>query len=105
MADEPDTEVEGWAILELMGHRRLGGLVSEVTVAGAPMLRIDIPAEAGQPQATQFYSAAALYCITPTTEPIARQVAAINRPAPVQRWELPALPQRPDEPDEDGGAW
>jgi len=47
-----------WAILELMGHRRLGGYVSQQEIAGAAMLRIDIPGEDGQPAATQFYSAA-----------------------------------------------
>lgn len=34
---------EGWAILELMGHRRLGGRVSQVEQYGVPMLRIDVP--------------------------------------------------------------
>lgn len=33
----------GWAVLELMGHRRLGGYVQEATVAGVGMLRIDVP--------------------------------------------------------------
>lgn len=30
------SEPIGWAILELMGHRRLGGYVSEATLAGPP---------------------------------------------------------------------
>lgn len=42
----------------------------------------------GDTTATQFYSAAAVYCITPTTEDVARSVAARNQPAPVSRWEL-----------------
>lgn len=104
MADE--TKVfEGWAIVELMGHRRLAGYVTEVEIAGSPMLRLDIP---GTPigdipevlqdvppavddlVATQFYSAAALYCLTPTTEAIARAVAVRSQPTPVHQWELPA---------------
>ena len=32
---------EGWAILELMGHRRLAGYVREVELAGAGVLRLD----------------------------------------------------------------
>lgn len=84
---------DGWAILELMGHRRLGGRVSEQVIAGAAFLRIDIPGpEPGAVAsviATQFYSAAAIYAITPTTEEVARAVASRNQPAPVQRWELP----------------
>jgi hypothetical protein len=79
---------EGWCVLELMGHRRLAGYVTEQEIAGAGMLRIDVPGEDG-PVATQFYSPSSVYCITPTTEEIARAVAKRNQPAPVQRWELP----------------
>ena len=104
------TAFEGWAIVELMGHRRLAGLVSEAVQYGVPMLRLDVPGPSGTPLATQFYGGAALYCVTPTTEEIARAVAASSRPAPVQRWELPAattergsgMPVRGDaEDDED----
>lgn len=37
---------EGWAVLELMGHRRLGGYIREEQVAGAAFIRIDIPEHA-----------------------------------------------------------
>lgn len=86
---------EGWAIIELMGHRRLGGYVSEVTFAGAAFVRIDIPGEDGKPAATQLVSPGSVYALTPTTEAIARAVAARNQPAPVQRWELPQLTAEP----------
>ncbi len=36
---------EGWCILELMGHRKLAGLVAQQEIAGAAFLRIDVPAE------------------------------------------------------------
>lgn len=86
MADEEATFAE-WAILELMGHRRLAGYVSEATIGGAALLRIDVPGE-NDTKATQFYAPGAVYCITPTTEDVARSVAARNQPAPVSRWEL-----------------
>lgn len=82
-----------WCILELMGHRRLAGFVRDVELAGSRFLRLDVPGEDGT-VATQFYSPAAVYCMTPTTEEIARAVALGNRPAPVTRWELPAPAQR-----------
>jgi hypothetical protein len=99
---------EGWCILELMGHRRLGGYVRAVELAGAPFLRIDVPdpAAEGQAVATQFYSPASVYCLTPTTEEVARALAASCRPAPVQRWELSAPvavnPDPDDDTDDDG---
>lgn len=115
---------EGWAILELMGHRRLAGWVEEVQLAGHGMIRLDVPEHPWQNgctcgsaapdstnhelhaphcqmfrvpdeekpadvYATQFYSPAALYCLTPTTEPVARSIR--SRPAPVHAFELPAL--------------
>lgn len=76
-----------WVILELMGRRRLAGFLTEQEIAGNSFLRLDIP---GQQGTTQWYNPAAVYAITPTTEDIARAVAATSQPAPVQRWELPA---------------
>ncbi len=108
-------EFATWAIVELMGHRRLAGFVSEATLGGAAMLRLDIPAagpvapDASPWSASQFYSGAAVYCITPTTEEIARAVAARAQPSPVARWELKrdddAIVDADviDEEDDDGG--
>lgn len=88
---------EGWAILELMGHRRLAGHVSEVQIAGAGFIRLDIPEaqEDGEtyPAMTQFYSPASVYALTPATEETARSVR--SRPEPVHSFEVarrPALP-------------
>lgn len=96
---------EGWAILELMGHRKLGGYIRVVELAGAAFVRIDVPAEDVYGAATQFYASAAIYAITPTMEETARALARGCRPAPVTRWELPPAPAaRPtalDHPDLD----
>lgn len=80
---------EGWAIVELMGHRRIGGRVSEQEMAGTKMLRVEIPGDDATTYATQFYGGAAIYCLTPTTEEMARAAARASRPEPVTRWELP----------------
>lgn len=97
MSDEQQSAAfESWAILELMGHRRLGGFVQEVQVAGAGFLRIDVPGDVeGETHSTQFYPPASVYCLTPVSEAAARVVARSSRPEPVARWELPqALPAR-----------
>jgi hypothetical protein len=89
---------EGWAIVELMGHRRLAANLSEATIAGAAFLRLDVPSD---PPVTQFYSASAVFSITPTTEELARRVAATHRPTPVSAYELPAPRPAIDQDDED----
>lgn len=80
---------EGWAIVELFGHRRVAGRVSETEIAGAKLLRIDVPGDGADDFCTQFIGGAAIYCLTPTGEKEARAVAAASRPAPVTRFELP----------------
>jgi hypothetical protein len=98
MTDTERKSFEGWCLLELMGHRRLGGFISEVTVAGAGMLKIDIPGDGpGEVYATQYYPPSSVYCLTPCSEEAARIVAAKNRPAPVASWEIPRLPSRVTE--------
>lgn len=103
MSDPEATPFAEWVILELMGHRRLAGYLTEQEIAGRGFLRLDVPA-GDQPAATQLYNPTSVYCITPTTEDVARAVARGNRPAPVQRWELePARPRA--DVTEDGGPW
>lgn len=101
MGSEQNETFDEWAIVELMGHRRLAGRVREVTQFGGAFLRLDVPGDGDEIAATQFYAPAAVYCLTPCSEATARKVAALSRPAPVQQWELPtARPTR--ELDEDG---
>lgn len=59
---------EAFAIVELMGHARIAGKVSEETIAGQAMLRVDVPPTDNRDAYTKFYSAGAVYCLTPTDE-------------------------------------
>lgn len=91
---------EGWAFLELMGHRKLAGYLREASIGGGSFIRIDVPAETCMEGnvATQFYAPAAVYAITPTTEEMARRYALRCKPAPVEEWELPKRPALPAAP-------
>lgn len=101
---DSETMFGSWCILELFGHRRLAGYVTEAELFGAKLLRIDIPT--GEGMTTQYYGNAAVYGLTPTTEEIARAVAKRNQPEPVHRWELPpgrdTCPECGQEVDEPG---
>lgn len=75
--------LEGWAIVEIMGHRERAGRVSEVEVAGAKLLQIDIPTEAGG-FVTELYGGTAIYCLTPCAEQIARgRAKQLGDPRPI----------------------
>jgi hypothetical protein len=62
---------EGWALLELMGHRQRAGYVKDVEMFGGKLLRIDIPV-ADDNTVTEFYGGSAIYALRPCTEEIAR---------------------------------
>jgi hypothetical protein len=62
MTDQPQP-LDTWAIIELMGHVSIIGRVTETTLAGAPMLRVDrIDGR------VQRVSPQALYRLTDVTE-------------------------------------
>jgi hypothetical protein len=105
MADTPAFQT--WAIVEIMGHRRLAGWLTEQQIAGTGFLRLDVPAldpEAGF-DATQLYNPSSIYAITPCTEDTARRAATIGRVAPVQQWELPAPKPRDHVDSVDDGPY
>lgn len=112
MANEPSATFDQWAIVELMGHVRVAGRVTEEEHFGAKLGRVDIPTHDGG-FATQFFGGGSVYRLTPCAEEVARAVALRNQPEPVHRWELPApkaapivAPEAdvyyPDPDDEDG---
>ena len=86
MTENENTPFEGWAILELMGHRRLAGKITEATIAGATFVRLDVPETGEELAVTQFYSPQAVYCITPATEEYARRMSNLINAAPVSRF-------------------
>lgn len=94
--DDQKNNFAEWCILETFGHRRLAGKVSEVTIGGGTFIRIDIPGGKGRKEFSQYYSPSAVYCISPTTEEICRQLSAQYTPEPVHRFELPG-PEQIDE--------
>ncbi len=81
----------GWAIVEIMGHRKVAGKAMSPGGPGAlgGMLRIDAYDGEGEEFTTQFYGSAAIFSLTPTTEEVCRRLGqAWHNPPPVAPWEL-----------------
>ena len=93
------TAYEGWAVVELMGHRTLGGYVSEVEMYGGRLLRLDVYDDEDEDTGaamTQYYGSSAIYCITPADESMVRQVGRRSMPGKPQ----PAMLSWTPEDDE-----
>jgi hypothetical protein len=92
---------EQWALVELSGHQRIAGRVSEQTVGGCAFVRVDVPACEAQDAETRFhepqpstqaitklYGQGAIYAITFVDEPTARMFARQLRVQPISTFEL-----------------
>ena len=82
---------EHWCIVELFGHQRIAGKVSEQTIGGGAFVRVDVPAVGDIPAYTRLFGNGAIYAINPVTEEIARAAAASYRAVPVSPYDLPEL--------------
>lgn len=65
-----------WAIVEVMGHGRYAGKISEDTRFGPALLRVEVPAVNDHAAFEKHFGAAAIYSVTPCTELVAREAAA-----------------------------
>lgn len=113
MSDEA-TRFESWGILEIMGHSRFAGLISEQTIGGVHFVRIDVPEvppdqhRHGRPGFTKFFTQSAIFSLTPTAEEIARRAAAEFRTRPITMFDVPTEPRltaaavAPDDEEESG---
>lgn len=110
MNEEHTEKFESWGLLELFGHQRLAGKLSEQTIGGCHFIRIDVPQVAEVAAYTRFFTQGAIYGMTPMEEATARKLAAYLRAVPVSPYELrtieparqlahePAADEESDEP-------
>lgn len=95
---------ELWAVVEVMGHSRYAGKVSEYSELGVPLVRVEIPETPHSPACEKLLGASSIFRITPCTEEAARAAAGQFRVEPLSLVGLPSaqpalLPD--DDTDED----
>lgn len=94
-----------WAIVDVMGHQRYIGQVSEQVIAGTGFVRVDVPETSTEKPWTKLIGTSSIYAITPVTEEIARHMAESRQSAPVSPYDLPkpatAIAGPAADPDED----
>ena len=86
--------VEQWAIVELFGHQRIAGRISEHVLGGVSFVRIDVPAlpqgdgKPDIPALTKLFGQGAIYGIAFVDEVSARLTASTLRVQPIASWDL-----------------
>ena len=109
----PPADAGQWAILELMGHTRMAGRISEAPLCGATVLRVDVPevtvhASAYRnggpatdsrriPAPTKLLTLQAVYALNPVDEATATAAAHLFAHEPVSPYTLARAIDRMDE--------
>lgn len=69
-----------WGVVEVMGHKKFAGHITEQQIAGSALVRVDVPEVVNArsetvPAYSKLIGVGSVYCITPTTEEVARKAA------------------------------
>ena len=118
MDQQTSEKFNSWGIVEVMGHKKFAGHITEQPIAGSALVRVDVPEvtvkgrdyEIVVPAFSKLIGAGSIYCITPTTEEIARRCAVeiarfdsdpIPVRLPAERQLAASVPSHGDENDFD----
>ena len=77
---------EEWAIIDLFGHQKTAGKVSEQQIGGTSFVRVDTPSVNGSKPFTCLYGPGAIYKIAITDEETATAAAQYYQPVPMDRY-------------------
>jgi len=95
---------DSWALVELMGHQRIAGRVTEAEIGGCKFVRVDVPETSGRPAMTKFLGPSSIYAITPMSEETARAVSGCIDPAPIQAYDAQRLVELYERREAEGAA-
>jgi hypothetical protein len=76
---EPSSELKSWALIELFGHQRIVGFLSQQTFGTGVLFRVDVPDLTRDGKTirvgfTRYFGLSAIYSITPVSEDIVREL-------------------------------
>lgn len=100
---QTEEKFDCWAIVEIMGHKKFAGRVTEQTIGGTSFVRVDVPeiSDPKLPPFTKLFGAGSIYCISPCTEETAKAFAAKIRSESFYSYEAPRIGLARPEEDED----
>ncbi|MGH2271368.1 hypothetical protein ACQ9LF_06175 [Anaerohalosphaeraceae bacterium U12dextr] len=102
---------EQWAIVELFGHQRIAGKVTNQELGGETFIRVDVPETSASASYTKMYGKGAIYAITLVDELTAKAAAECMQPVPFNTYSIvdliknnPAMLESANEDVEDAAA-
>ena len=79
---------ESWAIIELFGHQRIAGYVTECSIGGCSFVRVVVPAIGKSQPITKMFGSGAIYAITLVDQDAAVMAAQEIQAEVIPTWSL-----------------
>ena len=83
-----------WAIVELFGHQKMAGKVTEQSIGSSSFVRVHVPDTGDQPAFDRLLNPSAIYAINPVTEEVAKAKAHQLKAAPIEAWDYQRMHQK-----------
>lgn len=82
------------AVVELFGHQRMAGKVTEQNIGIATFVRIDVPETTQQPKFTRLVNPSAIYAINPVTEEVMLHMAETITSKPIDSYDVREMQEK-----------
>ena len=83
-----ENKLDLFAVIELFGHTRMSGKVTEQSIGPATFIRVDVKETSTQPSFTRLLNPSAIYAINPVTEQVANEMAEMLQKKPIESWDI-----------------
>lgn len=83
-----EPKFEAFALIELFGHSRMAGKVTEQSIGGSSFIRVDVPETPKSPAFTRILNPSSIYAINPVTEEVVNELAVRIQSVPIQEWDI-----------------
>ena len=101
LIDNSQETLETWAYIEIMGHNRIAGRVSERKIGVSVILQVDVPKPDKEGFShTELYSPSSIFSIKPTTEEWCRKFIKTRVDYPVLPYVITAKQLPPGSQEE-----
>lgn len=87
-------KLELFAIVELFGHQKMAGKVTEQSIGPATFVRVDVPETNKQPAFTRLLNPSAIYAINPVTEEVCNSMVEVFQQKPIDSWDIAKMNEK-----------
>jgi len=89
--EKTDQKLDTWAVVELFGHQKIAGKLSEHNLGAAVMVRVTVPKTEFHPEYDRLLNPSAIYAINPMEESLVRTFAQRLNLSPIMPYEASAM--------------